>query len=364
MISDYAVTVVIPVHQLSRPIARAAGSALAAGNPGQVKVLVVCHGIAAGDVRRLLSDLPSEHLELMEFADGIPSPAGPMNAGLKAVGTHYASLLGSDDFFEAGALSQWISQADAGNADAVVAPLRTQGGTPIRSPRLRLLRRGPLHPVRDRLAYRTAPLGLMRMSTVERLGLRFIAGLRTGEDMDFSLRLWFSGGRIEMGRPGSTYVVGEDAVERVTGQMLPLTEEFEALMGVLTADWVKELPGSARHAIAIKILRVHVLSAMYRRGGGFAWTADDRKALARAVQAVKAVAPSVERPLSVAELELFRLAETPKSSLEAFTNALSAWPSGGYRTQILTPRLWDNLRRESNFRYYGAEKITSRLPRK
>ncbi|MFP3459410.1 glycosyltransferase family 2 protein [Arthrobacter globiformis] len=359
MISDYAVTVVIPVHQLNRPIARAAGSALAAGNPGQVKVLVVCHGIAADDVRRLLSEIPLEHVELLEFADGIPSPAGPMNAGLKAVATRYASLLGSDDYLEAGALSQWIAQADASGADAVLAPLRTQGGTPIRSPRLRLLRRGPLHPVRDRIAYRTAPLGLMRMAAIERLGIAFIGGLRTGEDIDFSLRLWFSGGRVEMGRPGSAYIVGEDAVERVTGQMLPLTEEFRALMDVVNAGWVQELPGPARHAIAVKILRVHVLSAMYRRGGNFPWTAEDRAALAAAVDAIKAVAPSVERPLSVAELELLRLAEAPQSSLESFTNGLTAWPSGGYRTQILTPRLWDNLRRESNFRYYGAEKITS-----
>jgi hypothetical protein len=69
------------------------------------------------------------------------------------------------------------------------------------------------------------------------------------------------------------------------------------------------------------------------------------------------LAPSIERPLSVAELELLRLAEAPQSSMESFTNALTAWPVGGYRTQILTPRLWDNLRFESNFRYYGAEKI-------
>jgi hypothetical protein len=359
MTGDYTVTVVIAVHQLNRPIARAVESALAAGNPGQVKVLVVCHGIAADDVRSKLSELPQEHLELLEFADGIPSPAGPMNAGLKRVSTRYVALLGSDDFLAAAALSQWIGQADSSQADAVVARLSTQGGTPIRSPRLRLLRTGPLHPVRDRLAYRTAPLGLMRLSTIERLGIQFIGGLRTGEDMEFSLRLWFSGGRIEMGRPGGTYVVGEDAVERVTGQMLPLPEEFRALLGVVKADWVRELRGPARQAIAVKILRVHVLSAMYRRGGSFPWTADDRAALAAAADAIKALAPSVERPLSVAELELLRLAEAPESSLETFTNALTVWPSGGYRTQILTPRLWDNLRLESNFRYYGAEKIAS-----
>jgi hypothetical protein len=354
---DYAATVVIPVHQLNRPVARAVASALAAAHGGQVKVLVVCHGIAADDVRMRLSELPQDHIELLEFADGIPSPAGPKNAALKIAATRYVAFLDSDDFLEEKGLSEWIDQADSSQADAVLAPLRTQGGTPIRSPRLRLLRTGPLHPVRDRVAYRTVPFGILRLSTVRRLGVNFTEGLRSGEDMEFSLRMWYGGGRIEIGR-GGTYVMGEDAVERVTGQMLPLGEEFRALLGVVAADWVRELRRSARHAIAVKLLRIHVLSAMYRRGGSFPWTADDRKALAAAVDAIKALAPSVERPLSVAELELLRLAEEPHTSLEAFADALQRWPAGGYRSQIVTPRLWDNLRVESSFRYYSAGKIT------
>jgi hypothetical protein len=342
---DYAATVVI------------VASALAAAHGGQVKVLVVCHGIAADDVRMRLSELPQDHIELLEFADGIPSPAGPKNAALKIAATRYVAFLDSDDFLEEKGLSEWIDQADSSQADAVLAPLRTQGGTPIRSPRLRLLRTGPLHPVRDRVAYRTVPFGILRLSTVRRLGVNFTEGLRSGEDMEFSLRMWYGGGRIEIGR-GGTYVMGEDAVERVTGQMLPLGEEFRALLGVVAADWVRELRRSARHAIAVKLLRIHVLSAMYRRGGSFPWTADDRKALAAAVDAIKALAPSVERPLSVAELELLRLAEEPHTSLEAFADALQRWPAGGYRSQIVTPRLWDNLRVESSFRYYSAGKIT------
>jgi Glycosyltransferase like family 2 len=359
MTSDHAVTVVIPVHQLNRPIARAVSSALAAGNPGQVKVLVVCHGLAAEDVRERLAEVPQEHVQLLEFSDGIPSAAGPKNAGLKTVDTPYVAFLDSDDFLEGDAFTQWIAQADSTQADAVVARLRTQGGIPIPSPRLRMLRRGPLHPVRDRIAYRTSPFGVMRRATAERLGMQFTDGLRTGEDMEFSLRMWFAGGRIEMGRPGVTYVVGEDAVERVTGAMLPLAEEFRALLGVMGSEWIQALPVASRHAIAVKILRVHVLSAMYRRGGSFDWTQEDRSTLATAVKAIKQVAPSVERPLSIAEIELLRLAEAPHSSAETFLNALKGWPSAGYRSQIMSPRAWDNLRFESNFRYYGAEKITS-----
>lgn len=361
MTNDPAVTVVIPVHQLNRPIERAVGSALAAGHPGQVKVLVVCHGLAAQDVQARLSDLPKPDIEVLEFADGVPSPAGPKNAGLRQVNTRYVAFLDSDDYLEGDALSTWIDQADSTQADAVVARLRTQSGAVVRSPRLRLLRRGHLNPVRDRVAYRTSPFGVMRRSTVERLGMQFTTGLRTGEDMEFSLRMWFGGGRIEMGRPGAVYVVGEDAVQRVTAPMLPLREEFRALSHVLRVGWLDELANRSRHAIAVKILRVHILSAMYRRGGGFPWTTDDRAALAAAVEAIKAIAPSVEQPLSIAELELLRLAEAPQSSPEAFANALKNWPSGGYRTQILTPRLLDNLRLESNFRYYGAEKIVSIL---
>ncbi|MBT1003028.1 glycosyltransferase family 2 protein [Paenarthrobacter sp. DKR-5] len=353
-----AVTVVIAVHQLNRPVRRAAESALLAGLSGQVKVLVMCHGIPSAEVQALLADLPQEDLEIIEFADGIPSPAGPKNAGLDRADTCYVAILDSDDYLEPGALAAWIAQADETGADAVIAPIRMQSGVLDLTPRLRAVRRGRLDPVRDRLAYRTVPFGLMRRSSVEKLGLRLTPGVRTGEDIDFSLHLWFGADRLEMGRPGPRYIMGEDAVERVTSHVLPLAEEFRALGQVLQAGWLKDLRRGARQAVAVKLLRIHVLGALLRRGADFPWVEPDRAALAAAVEEIMAFAPGAERPLSVAERRLVRLARSRHLDREHFAAALRGWP-GGYLRTILTPRPWDNLRVESNLRYYVGRKVAA-----
>lgn len=78
-------------------------------------------------------------------------------------------------------------------ADAVLARIESADGTLTRTPPARPRRRHRLDPVRDRLAYRSAPLGLLRRATIERLGLRFPTGLSTGEDLPFTTRLWTAG---------------------------------------------------------------------------------------------------------------------------------------------------------------------------
>ena len=87
---------------------------------------------------------------------------------------------------------------------------------------VRRFHRGDLDPVRDRLAYRTAPLGLLKRETVERLGLRFPEGLPTGEDQAFSARLWFEGRGLRYAAGAPRYVVGADAVTRVSTTPRPL----------------------------------------------------------------------------------------------------------------------------------------------
>ena len=126
--------------------------------------------------------------------------------------------MGSDDTLEPGAVSAWLDTARATGAAAVIAPVRYRGGPRILTPRARVFR-GPLvDPLRDRLAYRTAPLGLIRREALSRLGLRLSQGLRTGEDLEFGLRLWFSGEKIAYPAHAPAYLVGQDADERVTSR--------------------------------------------------------------------------------------------------------------------------------------------------
>jgi hypothetical protein len=258
-----SVDVVIAVHDASRPVGRAAASALADG-VATVRVIVVCHGVRASSFAEF-GDVSGAPITWIEYADGIHSPAGPFNYGIGASQADFVTVMGSDDYYEPGAMTVAIDRLGTDDPDALVLPLRHQSGEEVRNP---LARRGHVHaldPVRDRMAYRTAPLALIRRSTLDRLALKFTPGLSTGEDIDFSARLWFSDARIDFhpGDPG--YVIGADAQDRVTAEPLPARIEVAPVAALLKTKWAHSLGSARRRALAVKVLRIHVLGPLLRR---------------------------------------------------------------------------------------------------
>ncbi len=159
---------------------------------------------------------------------------------------------------EPGALRQWLELARSHSSAMVIASQRHAGGALVRTPPVRVGRRFDLDPVKDRLSYRTAPLGLLRRSEIQRLGLEFSADLRTGEDQIFSAKLWFGGGRIDYARGAGKYVVGADAEDRVTGQRREIGELFAFALELVADPWFVALPLAQRQALVTKVLRVHV----------------------------------------------------------------------------------------------------------
>ncbi|MET4004164.1 MULTISPECIES: glycosyltransferase [Arthrobacter] len=349
--------IIIAVHQLNRPIKRAVLSALAAGKPGQVRVIVVGHGLEVEDLRQLLVGCPAELVEVVKYVDGIRSPAGPFNAGLKLAHAEFVGVMGSDDMLESEAVSAWVDQARTSSADAVLAPLKFQSGRSVRTPRIRGLRRFVLDPVRDRVAYRTAPLGLLRRTTLHQQALAFTEGLTTGEDVSFSLRLWFGGNRISMGRPGRHYIIGEDAQERVTQRMLPLHQEFEAFFGVLKESWFAAFPLASRRSIAIKMARIHVIPAMSTRGTAWDWAGPDGVAVQEILVALENAAPRFSTALCRADHSL--LAAVPKMSGDTtgFILELENFARARHLDRLLTKKFRDNFRVESNVRYFLDLKV-------
>ena len=273
------VDVVVAVHDVRRDFARTVRSAL--GSEPDVRVSVVAHNLeAAVVVERLEAEglggaLASGAVRVLELADGVPSPSGPFTLGIEQAEARYLSIIGSDDRFEPGALAAWWRLAESRRSAAVLAPMRLDSGRLVRNPVPRPLagRLWPtaLDPVRDRLAPRSAPLGLLRREVVERLGLRLVPGLRTGEDIPFSARLWFSGERIDLDRSAPAYVIGTDAVERVSTSPKPVDVELAAVRLLRDEPWVEALGPRERRALTITMLRVHVLGAVSRRVARGGW---------------------------------------------------------------------------------------------
>src|SRR5690606_31540278 len=152
-------------------IARAVRSVLDHNGEG-VRLTVVCHEVPAATIA---AELPPEHraqVRFLEHSDGTGSPAGPFNAGIEAAEAELVAVMGSDDARApgAGAWGSWLGRQH--DAAAVAARLEKDDGSVAPTPPARPWRRGVLDPVRDRLSYRSAPLGLVSRAAISRMGLR------------------------------------------------------------------------------------------------------------------------------------------------------------------------------------------------
>jgi len=295
------VDVIIAVHDASRPLQRAVDSVT--GTPG-VTVTVVCHNIDRAEIAATLTAPAVDAVRFLELSDGVRSAAGPFNHGIAASRASYVSIMGSDDYLEAGAIAAWAEKAERESLTALIAPERHASGRTVRTPPVRPFRRGLLDGVKDRLAYRTAPLGLVRREAVGRLGLEFAPGLATGDDQVFSAKLWFSGERIAYARRAPRYVVGDDAGERVTLAPRALSDELRFVDELIGDPWFAHLPRASRAALAVKLARVHLFSAASRVSDRDEWTDSDRWFLTGLVGRLEKAAPGFARPLSLADRRL------------------------------------------------------------
>jgi len=301
----HAVEVIVPVHDASRPTQRAVSSLLRSGLDGsQLRVTVVCHNVDMNAIRVTLDDTVGSRVRLVELHDGLRTPAAPFNFGIENSRADYVSIMGSDDLLEDGALAAWLNRARRHRLSVVIPAERHDTGTMVRTPPVRWGKVSGLDPLRDRLAYRTAPLGLLKRETLVTLGLRFPTHLRNGSDQLFGLKLWFSGERIGYGRGLPSYVVGNDAPSRVTFQATPPEQDFAAITELVEDPWFTAQDARVRRAIIVKTVRIHVFSGVLVRLREERWTERDAKYLADLLARYRELAPGWERSLSIADRRL------------------------------------------------------------
>ncbi|QEO13553.1 glycosyltransferase family 2 protein [Agromyces intestinalis] len=336
-----AVDVVIAAHDPGRRVDRAVASVLDASRVA-VRATVVAHGIPRVALEPQLSAvLDDPRLRIVEFADGVRSPAGPFRHGLALADGEFVAVLGSDDFLEPGAVDGWAAFAEASGTDYLIAPMRDQGGARWRDPLTRPFRRTRLDPVRDRLDYRAAPLGLIRRSYLERLGIGLTEGLATGEDIELGLALVNLGGRVDAPADVPAYVIGADAPQRVTLLARPASDELEALRRLSGVAWPTELAAARRRAIAIKLWRMNVIPAMLVRPSAGEWSAADLDALAAVAGWLRRLSPEASRSLSRTEATLAEAADARDAG--AIERAGAAARAAGPAERVLTRRLVDAL---------------------
>lgn len=285
-----SIDVVIPVHTAARPIRRAVSSVLAARSRA-VRALVVCHDIDAAEIAANLQGVDDPRLALIEHRDGVPSPAGPLNAGMRAAEADYVAFLGSDDELGPGALDAWT--AELRGQQLHIGQLIADGGGRIFAPAPRAGRFENLDPVKDLLNYRTAPVGVLvsRALVASADSPGFVEGLRTGEDIALGAFLWNTARSITYSRCSEGYRIREDERDRVSTE-LPAFAVLAAPVDALLAEpWVAVMSRRARAALGAKLIRYQLIEPCRQLArGGRLREADLREAV-RVVTALAEFSP-------------------------------------------------------------------------
>ncbi|MGB5952024.1 MAG: glycosyltransferase family A protein [Ornithinimicrobium sp.] len=362
------VEVIIAVHTPTRPIAQAIAS-ITHGNMdragGRVGLRVVCHNI---DVESIADAVPAAlraQVTWMQHRDSARSASGPFNAGMRASRAEFVSIMGSDDRLQPGAVASWIDLARSTGADCVQARLAIgTSARPVPTPPTRLSRRRHprlADPVRDRLSYRSAPLGLVRNEVRRRLGVQLIEGMPVGGDVPYVTRLWCET-KVAVDTTGPAYVIGEDATDRVTYQPRPLAQELAFVSHLLAADWFTAYPGAIRSAIATKLLRIHLFGVISNRPDPQWWSPTQRFALAEITADVLAAAPDVSDPLSRADHAVIDAMLKPSMPAESMIAAAGARRRHGQPGTLMPRQLMYLAHREAPPRFMAASWRSSHRP--
>lgn len=359
------VDVVIAVHTSDRPIERTVASLMASGLPtestaaNRLRVTVVCHNTEIAAIRERVAPEHQERVRFVQYLDGIKSPAGPFNHGISLATGTWVSIMGSDDSLGSGALASWVDAAEHDGADVLIAPMAHAGAGAIRTPVVRRGRRSDLNPKADRLSYRTAPLGLMKLALVRSMKLEFPTKYATGEDQSFSAQLWFSDAKISYGRGLPRYLVHDDAVLRVTATPRSVSEDLAFATDLVTSEWFATLAGTHKSALVTKMLRVHVFGHVSLRADSGSWNAQDAAEMADVARTLLFAAPGAARPLSLADRDLLDAVVRRESDPSTMKSLATL------RRTFTNPRTWlprdfsQLLHPEAPLRFMSASALVS-----
>lgn len=350
------VDVVIAVHSPTRPVGRAVASVLE-GNRAETRLTVVCHNVAVDEIAAVIDPAHRGAVRFLEHHDPRRSASGPFNAGMRAAEGEFVSIMGSDDVLQPGAVRSWLDVAGRTGAETVMCRLRIgSAARPVLTPPVRPWLRGLADPVRDRLSYRSAPLGLVSRRTRERLGLELVEGMTVGGDVAYVTRLWFET-RVAVDRRGPAYVIGEDARDRVTLTPRPIAVELAFVRDLLAQGWFAGYDLTARRSVCAKLTRIHLFGAVWNRRDLAVWTADDRQALADTAADLLDRAEGFERVLSLADRTLLDAITDPGSDTGAMIRLAELRRRHGRPSTLLTRSPADLLRVEAPVRLMAASAL-------
>lgn len=271
-----------------------------------------------------------------------------MNFGFVSSTAPFISLIGSDDELEPGAIDSWLAVQRRTGAEAVLPRTIDHGRRdpypPVRGGR----RLDDLDAVRDRLAYRSTPVGLIDRARFEHL--RLAEGLPSGEDIPYSLSVFFTARRLAYDLHGPAYMLNEDAEDRVTSEPRDVLLDFGFLREVERLGWFAGASASVRRAVVLELIRMHFLDAVRARAQNEQQFWANESDLAAVTEELKALSPGVLGWLSIAHRSLIDEITATRPSYGRVRDLLAA--SNRYRSPdaLISSRLLLALYAQAPFR--------------
>lgn len=348
----------IPVHSLTRPLARAVDSALAAAAPlGRERfvIIVVAHHLSVEQVGGMLSDAQRAQVEIIDCPDEGSTAGVPRTTALERTTATYISFIDSDDTLDPGSVARWVEMAERYGSDLIIPALfhhavdRTDV-TPLTRPG----RSKKLDPVADRLVYRGSVFGLNRVSAVRRIDARFDCVTATAEDLAFAVKLYAFAGRIDYAAGFPAYVVHDDPMDRVSRKPVSVRRQMEPAVNLCRKDWFTATDPAFRMAYALKFTRVNLFAVVENHLAAGTWSQEEARAATESLEVLFGSVPQGREQFSRADERVIKLLEAPSADPEQLRRALVARRRYATPAALLTPRLERLLAPNAPLRIYTA----------
>ncbi|MEE1802616.1 glycosyltransferase family A protein [Streptomyces sp. JV176] len=184
-------------------------------------------------------------------------PSGPRNVGLGLARGRYVFFLDADDYLGEEALERMVAVADRARTDVVLGKVvGVNRGAPSSMWR-RTADRVDVH--NSQVIYTLSAQKLFRRELIERLGLRFDEGYRTGEDALFTIEAYLRGDGVSVISDYTCYyLVGRDDGKHVT-KSGDYTHRFAAVTALMTRIAELEPAGPKRDKLMVRPFTVGLI---------------------------------------------------------------------------------------------------------
>ncbi|MEV6164081.1 glycosyltransferase family 2 protein [Streptomyces sp. NPDC052052] len=171
------------------------------------------------------TDGTGEYLEEFAARTSVPTrvvrqansggPSGPRNVGLGMARGRYVFFLDADDYFGDEALERMVTRADRAKTDVVLGKVVGVNRGAPRS--MWTATKDRVNVYNSKIIYTLSAQKLFRRELLERIGLQFDEGLKTGEDALFTMEAYLRGAGVSViSNYICYYLVGRDDGKHVT----------------------------------------------------------------------------------------------------------------------------------------------------